>query len=144
MTKTNKRSIETGVMNILGHRIKFLIRQIDFGVDSIKHGYGNGYVEFRGQELFKEAYKCPVTGRDKYPEIDDLDFKVHGGITFASKFNDLPEDNDIFWLGFDTCHFEDGEHLDRQFVLGEIEKLANQVLSWEIDQGVRKLEKGDK
>ena len=111
--------LEIGELNIKGQIIKYMMRE---GAGYVPHGYANGYVEFK-------------IG-DKDTEYIDFDFDVHGGLTFGDRFTDIAE-KEVFWLGFDTAHCQDGPHLDRDYVMREIERLAEQIVVWELKKGVR-------
>ncbi len=69
---------------------------------------------------------------------DDIDAIVHGGLTFANQMNDairqnaigeLPDTDEYWVIGFDTCHYGDNEHnCDLNYVLSEVELLKQQAL----------------
>ena len=82
-------------------------------------------------------------GRD-YNFANDY-VEVHGGLTFGAmmeeikadgwrddteginidKFDDLPKDYWVF--GFDTMHYDDGPHLDREWCINETKDLMKQL-----------------
>lgn len=71
---------------------------------------------------------------------NDLDVEAHGGLTFAGRFDDDKyatkagqpfTAGDIWWLGFDTMHYDDHDSSGRwryslDFMRGECENLARQ------------------
>jgi len=69
---------------------------------------------------------------------DALDLSVHGGLNFSSR-KLLTDNNDLWWLGFDCCHADDGYITPSsrwpsygpvrslEFVMAECEKLAAQL-----------------
>jgi hypothetical protein len=79
---------------------------------------------------------------------EDEDYAVHGGLTFAGTCGEKichevepGEDDDVWWLGFDTAHgfdlipgmhlelYEDEAYRDVAYVIAECEKLAALALS---------------
>lgn len=79
---------------------------------------------------------------------------VHGGVTYAGKCNgvlsEAPEENNLFWIGFDTAHSNDyipgldidiqhssATYKDYEYVLDEARYLADQVLKYKRRNGLR-------
>lgn len=113
----------------------------DFAESNKRHGfavnvgYANGYVAVPPEH--------PLYGKDYDTANEYID--IHGGLTFAAsvdeikhvgwrdnteginiaKFDDLPKDYWIF--GFDTMHFNDGPHHDREWCINETKDLMNQL-----------------
>ena len=113
----------------------------DFAESNKRHGfavnvgYANGYVAVPPEH--------PLYGKD-YDTANEY-ISIHGGLTFAArvdeikhdgwrvnteginiaKFDDLPKDYWIF--GFDTMHFNDGPHHDREWCINETKNLMEQL-----------------
>lgn len=102
-------------------------------------GYANGYVAVPpGHPLHGKHY-------DEANEVID----IHGGLTFSDSaeviktdgwgdetecigFTNLDEIPKDYWIfGFDTLHFGDGPHLDRQWCINETNDLLKQLLEIE-------------
>ena len=60
---------------------------------TIEHGWGNGYV---GLPSWHPYYK---------KDYNSIPIDCHGGLTFAQ----LDEDEDLWVIGFDTCHLDDNK-----------------------------------
>lgn len=98
-------------------------------------GYANGYV------AIPPEHRLHGLDYDKA----DLFISIHGGLTFAEPLTDLDPDtfsNDIecinferfdeipadYWVfGFDTMHYDDGPHLDREWCINETKDLLKQL-----------------
>lgn len=98
-------------------------------------GYANGYV------AIPPEHRLHGLDYDKA----DLFISIHGGLTFAEPLTDLDPDtfsNDIecinferfdeipsdYWVfGFDTMHYDDGPHLDRDWCIKETKDLLKQL-----------------
>lgn len=89
-------------------------------------GHSNGYIAVpKDHHWYGKDYK-------------DIDADVHGGLTYSDQLNDeirkiaigeLPETNDYWVVGFDTCHYGDNEHnCNLDYVLSEVESLKQQAL----------------
>ena len=113
----------------------------DFAESNKRHGfavnvgYANGYVAVPPEH--------PLYGKD-YDTANEY-ISIHGGLTLAAKvdeikhdgwrvnteginiakFDDLPKDYWIF--GFDTMHFNDGPHHDREWCINETKNLMEQL-----------------
>ena len=108
----------------------------DLGItDLCGCGYANGYVAVPSSH--------PLYGAD-YNRANKL-IDIHGGLTFSNalkdifigewgtgiecidfdNFNEIPKDYWIF--GFDTLHFQDGPHLDREWCIKETNNLKEQL-----------------
>lgn len=89
-------------------------------------GTHNGYVEHLGPEA----------------DYNDLPYEVHGGLTFIGKASRLripePFKDEQMYIGFDTCHLDDGPHCDFDYVMSEIRRLGEQVVFRELRLGIRK------
>ena len=101
----------------------------------ISVGYANGYVAVPPEH--------PLHSKD-YDKANEY-ISIHGGLTFAAsvdeikhdgwrddteginidKFDDLPKDYWVF--GFDTMHYDDGSHLDREWCINETKDLMKQL-----------------
>ena len=81
-------------------------------------GWGNGYVRIpEGHEHYGKKY-------------DDIDYNVHGGLTFS----EIIPDNDSqawppgHWIGFDTAHSGDTpQNCSKDYVLSQTIYLLRQV-----------------
>lgn len=98
-------------------------------------GYDNGYVAVPPSH--------PLHGAD-YDKANDY-IEIHGGLTFAASveeikadgwrddtecigfdhFDDIPKDYWVF--GFDTMHYDDGAHLNRDWCINETKDLMEQL-----------------
>jgi hypothetical protein len=98
-------------------------------------GYANGYVAVPPEH--------PLHGKH-YDEANEV-INIHGGLTFSESveeikadgwrdetecigfdnFDEIPKDYWVF--GFDTMHFSDGPHLDRQWCINETNDLLRQL-----------------
>lgn len=102
-----------------------------FNSQGLSCGYANGYVAVPPEHsMYGKHY-------------DEVDVSIHGGLTFSEKkpdinnpkwwenveklgfTEDIPEDYWIF--GFDTCHYQDGPHLDRDWCIAETNGLKQQL-----------------
>jgi len=106
-------------------------RYINSGNPLLSCGYANGYVAVPPEH--------PMYGKG----YDEVNVSIHGGLTFSEKKSninnpewwenveklgfteDVPEDYWVF--GFDTCHYEDGPHLDRDWCIEETNDLKQQL-----------------
>lgn len=50
------------------------------------------------------GYRCGYVGLPKGTVINTDSIDCHGGITYSNNSLYLPEDNGMFWIGFDCCH----------------------------------------
>lgn len=102
---------------------------------SIGVGYANGYVAVPPEH--------PLHGKH-YDEANNV-IDIHGGLTFGEpideikadgwrndtecidfdNFDEIPKDYWVF--GFDTMHFDDGPHLDREWCINETKNLMEQL-----------------
>lgn len=62
-------------------------------------GYINGYVK---APRYLKGTRCH--------NLQNID--VHGGVTFAGRLQNINEDNEGWWIGFDTAHIGDGKNFD--------------------------------
>ena len=98
-------------------------------------GYANGYVAVPpSHPLHGKRYDDP-----------DVDIDIHGGLTFSESMADLNEEafaadiecidfdnfdeipKDYWVFGFDTMHYDDGPHLDRDWCINETKDLLKQL-----------------
>jgi hypothetical protein len=102
---------------------------------SIGVGYANGYVAVPPGH--------PLHGKH-YDEANNV-IDIHGGLTFGEpieeikadgwrndtecigfdNFDEIPKDYWVF--GFDTMHYDDGPHLDRDWCINETKDLLKQL-----------------
>ena len=102
---------------------------------SIGVGYANGYVAVPPGH--------PLHGKH-YDEANNV-INIHGGLTFGEpieeikadgwrndtecidfdNFDEIPKDYWVF--GFDTMHYDDGPHLDRDWCINETKDLLKQL-----------------
>lgn len=105
------------------------------GFSAFEMGYANGYVAIPPGH--------PLHGLDYDKVYDVADIDVWGGLTFASEksecqwdttcievigdgsFDDIPQDWWVF--GFDTMHYNDGPHHDRDWCIRETKQLQEQL-----------------
>lgn len=82
----------------------------------INYGWGNGYVRIpEGHKYYNKIY-------------DDIDVKVHGGLTFSEHFEGSEIFSDGYWVGFDTVHLGDNlRNWSREKVFDETVKLFKQI-----------------
>ena len=62
------------------------------------------------------GHRCGYVGLPKghkyeNMDYDDLDVSVHGGLTYAGRYNKYPVDDDRSWIGFDCAHCGDGKDM---------------------------------
>lgn len=89
-------------------------------------GHSNGYIAVPKDHPWYEVH------------YNHIDVNIHGGLTFSNNMSDwikeiavgeLPETNDYWVIGFDTCHYGDNEHnCNLNYVLSEVESLKQQAL----------------
>lgn len=98
--------------------IKTNLRKNDWSPEETPHGYGCGYIG-----LPKEH---PWYGK----HYNDLSFvNVHGGLTWSAYYTGDNEPDGLWWIGFDTNHWEDNaENCNQEYCLGQIERLKQQAL----------------
>jgi len=102
--------------------------------DICRCGYANGYVAVPPEH--------PLHGVN-YNDVEDID--IHGGLTFSESveeikadgwrddtecigfdnFDEIPKDYWVF--GFDTMHFNDGPHHNREWCINETKNLMEQL-----------------
>lgn len=96
-------------------------------------GYANGYVAVPPEH--------PAYGRN----YEDVEVDIHGGLTFGVKkssivnpewwndveplgFDAVSQIPDDYWIfGFDTFHYQDGPHLNRDWCVKEVGYLKEQL-----------------
>ena len=96
----------------------------------LSHGWRCGYV---GIPISSSLYK----------HEEDLDFDVHGGITFTG-FNHPLQDTGLWWIGFDCSHYNDGHDIqklkeiwgDNVEVQARI-KVYGEECSWEVPRTLK-------
>ena len=60
------------------------------------------------------GHRCGYVGIPEASGIDVEEIDCHGGITYGpSSHLHLQEDNNIEWIGFDTCHYCDGRDIEK-------------------------------
>lgn len=63
---------------------------------------------------FRTGYVGIPKGHKYYEkDYDSIDIHCHGGLTYSEKYLALQEDENIWWIGFDTGHYCDGKDYDR-------------------------------
>lgn len=101
----------------------------------LSHGYANGYVAVPSSHpLYKKSY-------DEANKTID----IHGGLTFVSPMDKVKEfwpkgdtecigfdsideiPNDYWVFGFDTLHYNDDKHLDKDWCIRETMSLIDQL-----------------
>ena len=115
------------------------------------------YKGFHLVVVFNNAFRCGYIGLPKghkleKVEYDDVDYDVHGGLTYSSTAQDMWKKDGYYWyLGFDCAHLFDGmdvksmkkygaseqnimtwSHLDgeirtKEYVINELKKLVEQI-----------------
>ncbi|MEM5852903.1 MAG: hypothetical protein QW228_00830 [Candidatus Aenigmatarchaeota archaeon] len=98
-------------------------------------GHWCGYVGIdKNHPLFGKEYNCG--------EMREID--VHGGITFAGKFDMIRLEKELWWIGFDCAHYDDyvpfvdcdlnfkdpSNYVTLDRVVEETNKLAKTLASW--------------
>jgi len=93
-----------------------------------------GYVEVKKEH---PCYGVDYDNIERGDDVEDTYIAVHGGLTFSSreKDPDYPLPSKGWWFGFDCAHMGDktkyrdeGIHRSRGFVVGECERLAEQLI----------------
>lgn len=99
--------------------IRFFIREKDAGYTNIG-GWGFGYVVIPKDHPY---WGLPY---------NKIDVEVYGGLTFGAPADEImwpelpPNCSGCYVYGFDTLHDIDCPDLDKDFVLGETQRLARQ------------------
>ena len=130
-----KFGIYTLVIENFLSKSKFNMLDVGFGV--LEYGWGNGYILLPPNHPFYEI------------DYDDIDVKVHGGLTFGEKFNsthflewikgreisgditlyNFEQFNNYWIIGFDTNHFGDNIYnCPKEYVIDETSHLLEQCL----------------
>ena len=95
-------------------------------------GYANGYVA------------VPKSNPNHGKDYNEVDVDVHGGLTFGREMSEVKEywkdtaecidfesldevPDDYFVFGFDTMHYDDGPHLNRDWCINETKELLRQL-----------------
>ena len=82
----------------------------------IKQGWGNGYVGVPPNH--------PWFGKD----YNELDVDVHGGLTFSNKAAPKEQPDSYWWIGFDTCHYQDNKYnCSKEYVEQQTQQLKEQA-----------------
>jgi hypothetical protein len=98
--------------------IETLLKRTDWLPCDVKHGYGCGYIG-----LPKEH---PWYGKD-YDELAHV--TVHGGLTWVANYVSARPVDGLWWLGFNTNHWEDNaENCNEAYCLEQLEWLKKQAL----------------
>ena len=102
-------------------------------------GYANGYVAI------------PKSNPNHGKDYDEVDVDVHGGLTFGCMMSEIKEEwkdsaecidfdsldevpDDYYVFGFDTLHYGDGSHLDRDWCIKETKNLLKQLKEQKEDE----------
>lgn len=102
--------------------------EFDFGY-RFEHGWGNGYV---GLPSWHPYYKM---------DYDNIPVSCHGGLTFGQ----LDEDENLWVIGFDTCHSGDNRiKWSKDAVQMECERIVEQCMDLKESQRIMKLKKLNK
>lgn len=92
-------------------------------------GWGNGYV---GLPQWHPYYKM---------DYNEIPIDCHGGLTFGQ----LDDDEDLWVIGFDTCHFGDNKLIwSKERVREECECIIEQCTNVKESQRIMKLKKLNK
>ena len=98
---------------------KFIYRGYICVTTFVNHGWRCGYVGI------------PMSG-SLYKKEEDLDFSVHGGITFAD-FDHPIKDTGLWWIGFDCGHcYDEGKIRTLEYVQQECRNLVDQIIEYEL------------
>jgi hypothetical protein len=104
----------------MGHRCGYV------GVEADNPLYGKDYTDYLdinkseldGEPIGKRGI-IPILCAAFDAEFDedervrlDVYFNVHGGLTYAGDRADYPVESNLWWLGFDCGHYNDGCDLD--------------------------------
>lgn len=107
------------INNEVQKRMKASMRMT--GISAFEMGYANGYVAVPPGH--------PLHGLDYDKVYDVQDVSVWGGscieVIGDGSFDDIPQDWWVF--GFDTMHFNDGPHHDRDWCIRETKQLQEQL-----------------
>lgn len=90
--------------------------KVPWHIPEVPAGWGNGYIG-----LPKDH---PWYGK----HYDDIDVDVHGGLTYSEDHKPKHEPDGLWWIGFDTGHYQDGPHLTEEYVDHQIANLVIQAL----------------
>lgn len=76
------------------------------------------------------AFRCGYVGLPKesrfyQKEYDSIPVECHCGLTYASSNLYGQEDKDIWWIGFDCCHYCDGFDSEKQTNISKTAKKHN-------------------
>lgn len=83
-----------------------------------------------GQKLGHRCGYIGVPKEHKYygVDYDDIDIDIHGGWTYASGNNEYPvKSDDLWWIGFDCGHYNDGKDFELIKALATPEEYAHFV-----------------
>ena len=92
----------------------------------ITHGWGNGYV---GIPSWHPYYKM---------DYNEIPIECHGGLTYGN----IDEDEDLWVIGFDTCHLDDNKtKCSKKFVKENCLHIIEQCMEVKEAQRILKLNK---
>jgi len=96
--------------------IRIMLIQLTHVPCFMPHGFANGYVGVpKGHPWFGKG-------------INDIEVRIHGGLTYSEDRLPFRSPDGLWWVGFDTCHaFDDYENCDEDFCIDEVEKLRKQA-----------------
>ena len=113
-------------MNIEKHTV-----EIDWGIQH--HGWGNGYVgvppnhKWYGVNYHSEYIGFKPFGFETICMNDLVD--VHGSITYSAYHKPNYDADGLWWVGFDTVHFDDNlQNWSKEAVEAETKRLYQQAL----------------
>lgn len=84
----------------------------------MRHSYVESRFEYRGYPcviiLQDSGHRCGYVGltrKSPYFQVnyDDIDISCHGGLTYSSEYLYEQEDKNVWWIGFDCAHYDDGK-----------------------------------
>ncbi len=97
--------------------IKTLTIKTTFLPPEMEHGWGNGYIGVPPEHPWFNI------------DYDFIDCNVHGGLTYGENHAPKEKSDGYWWIGFDTCHFEDTiVNCPESYVIQEVESLKQQAL----------------
>ena len=94
------------------------------------------------KDFMVDGYRCVIEGQSmghrcgyiglpkehKYygEDYNDISIKIHGGWTYASGDNEYPvESDDLWWIGFDCAHYNDGKDFELIKALASLEEYTH-------------------
>ena len=99
----------------MGHRCGYV--GIPLGHELYKKNYGDYLdvtkTEIENQEIGNRGIiPLLISAFDDDERVKmDVYFNVHGGLTYSDDYPEYPVESNLWWLGFDCGHYQDGKDL---------------------------------